>query len=327
MRNIRYQTLRTISYVAGKAPGIEIIRGVKTHKLAFRMDGAATIVGAGGGAVRAEGAQSMISRVKLIENGETTVEVTGRLLAYLTGRGQKQAANITQISGAGAGAVTFSADFILDFAHIWGADPSETCYVERDSRFPTLIEFEFATDPNATLITGTGLTLDSLTVVPTQMYDPVSTVMPFFIPRYKLVTSDAVTGTQVDFPVFLYPEAGARVESVIMHALTDQLTNASVLNGNVTLRGDKFRYVDRVNRFTILNELRQAYSAPTPSLGYFEFLSRFYGKLSEMFITGQDDNFRAEVDCTNPGTSTIFNTLLLEKLPIPGYTRALPQGW
>jgi hypothetical protein len=327
MRNIRYQTLRTISYVAGKAPGIEMIRGVKTHKIALRVDGSATIAGGAGGAVVAEGVQNLLSRVKLIENGETTVEVTGRLLAYLTGRGQKQAANITQLSAAAAATYAISADLIIDFAHIWGADPSETCYVERDSRFPTLIEIEFASDPEAVLITGTGLTLDSLTVVPTQQYDPVSSVMPFFLPRMKLITSDAVTGTQVDFPVFLYPEAGARIESVILHALTDQLTNASVLNGNVTLRGDKFRYVDRVSRFTILNELRQAYAFPAPSAGYLEFLSRFYGKLSEMFITGQDDNFRAEVDCTNPGTSTVFNALMLEKLPIPGYTRALPPGW
>jgi hypothetical protein len=327
MRNIRYQTLRTISYVSGKAPGIELIRGVKTHRLGIGLRAQVTIAGGLGGSVRAEGVERLVPRLKLIENGETTVELTGRLLSYLTARAQKQAAAISQLSSAANGTYQLSADWVIDFAHVWGADPSETAYVERDSRFPTLLEIEFAANPQAELITGSGLTLDFLRVIPFQMYDPLSTVMPFYLPRYKLITSDAVTGTQVDFPIFLYPEAGARVEAVVLHALTDGASNPSVLNGNVTLRGDKFRYVDRVDRLSMLNETRTYFSFPVPSLSYFEFNSRFYGKLSEMFITGQDDNFRAEVDCTNPGTSTVFNALLIEKLPVPGYTRALPDRW
>lgn len=326
MRSIRYQTLRTISYVQGKAPGIEMLRGMKTHALLFRLDAQVTITGGAGGTVNAEGVQRLINRVKIIENGETTIEVEGRMLGYLTGRAQRQAANITQLSAATAATYTISADFVLDFASIYGADPSETCYVERNSNVPTLIEFEFNA-VQASLISGTGLALDSFTLTPTQMYDPESKVMPFFLPRVKLVTSDSVSGTVSQFPVFLYPEAGARIESAILHSITDGVTNASVLNGTVTLRGDKFRYVDRVDRRTILNEHRRFRNFPAPSLAYLEFDSRFYGKLSEMFITGQDDNFRAEVDATNPGAATSFYAYLLEKLPIPDYTRAIPAGW
>jgi hypothetical protein len=326
MRNVRYQTLRTISYVQGKAPGIEILRGVKTHALLFRLTAQVTIAGGAGGTVNAEGVQRLINRVKIIENGETTIEVEGRMLGYLTGRAQRQAANINQLSSAANGTYQLSADFVIDFASIYGADPSETCYVERNSNVPTMIEFEFNA-AQASLISGTGLTLDSFSIVPTQMFDPVSKVMPFFLPRIKLVTSDAVTGSVSQFPVFLYPEAGARIESVILHSVTDNVTNANVLNGTVTLRGDKFRYVDRVDRNTILNEHRRFRSFPAPSLAYLEFDSRFYGKLSEMFVTGQDDNFRAEVDATNPGTNTTFYAYLLEKLPIPDYTRAIPEGW
>ena len=49
MRSIRYQTLRTISYVQGKAPGIEMLRGMKTHALLFRLDAPVTITGGAGG--------------------------------------------------------------------------------------------------------------------------------------------------------------------------------------------------------------------------------------------------------------------------------------
>jgi len=328
MRNIRYQSLRTINYIAGKAPGIELLRGVKTHALLLRVDADITITGAAGGTVNAEGLLRLIKRVKVIENGDTTWEVEGRALGYMTGRGQRQAANVTALANANAQANTLlAADLVIDFAHIWGADPSETCYVERDSRFPTLVEIEWATSPQTELISGTGLTLNSATVKTTQMYDPVSQVMPFFLPRLKLISSDAVTGTITKFPIFLYPEAGARIDFALLHALTDGVSSASVVNGDVTLRGDKFRYVDAVNRNTILNELRRFHNAPTVSLAYLEFPSRIYGKLSEMFITGQDDNFRAEIDATNPGTSTVFNAYLREGIPIPGYTRDLPEGW
>lgn len=327
MRNIRYQPLQTITYVAGKAPGIEIIRGVKTHALLFNLAAQVTITGGAGGTVNAEGVQRLIDRVKIIENGQTTIEVTGRQLGYLTGRAQRQAAQITQLSATAAATYQLSADFVLDFASIYGADPSETCYVERDSRFPTVIEITFATSPQTQLISGTGLVLDSLTIKPTQMYDPVSEVMPFFLPRIKLVSSGSITGTITGFPVYLYPEAGARVESVILHTLTDNVTTATVLNGNVSLRGDKFRYVDQVSRLTMLNESRRFLNFPAVSMAYFEFFSRFYGKLSEMFVSGQDDNFRAEVDVTNGGTASTIDAYLLQKLPIPGYTRALPPGW
>lgn len=327
MRNIRYQPLQTITYVAGKAPGIEIIRGVKTHAILFRVAAQATITGGAGGTVNAEGLQRLIERVKIIENGQTTIEVTGRALGYLTGRAQRQAANINQLSATAAATYQLSADFVLDFASIYGADPSETCYVERDSRFPTVIEVTFTTNPQTALISGTGLTLDSMSIAPTQMYDPVSQVMPFFLPRIKLVSSGSITGTITGFPVYLYPEAGARVESVLLHALTDGVTTATVLNGNVTLRGDKYRYVDTVSRYTMLNEARRFLNFPAVSLSYFELFSRFYGKLSEMYISGQDDNLRVEADVTNGGTASTFDAYLLQKLPIPGYTRALPQGW
>jgi hypothetical protein len=333
MRNIMYQPLSTIQRNSGggQAAPVDLLRAVKTHAIILDVELDVTIVGAGGGNVVAEGLQSMISLLQLKENGKPTVELTGKALGYLTQRAcRAQGANIEALANAGAQANTIlQGQFIVDFASIYGADPSETAYVERDARFPTqlVLTFPNAADAEAALIDGTGLTVNSFIVNVTQMFDPNSRVMPFFLPRIRRTTSSAVVGTQTGFKTMLYPEGNNRVQSVILHAITDGLTNANVINGNVTLRGDRVRYIDAVPFTTLLSELRRFFDAPAPSAGYMELLSRFYGKLSECYIASQDDNWRTETDATNPGVTTVLDAYTLELEPIPGYTRDLPTGW
>jgi hypothetical protein len=328
MRNLQFKTLQTVSYVQGTAAPIEMLRGVKTHRLNFRVTADITIVGAGGGAVQTEGIQRLLQRVRVLENGQPIADLSGRQLAYITSRSQYQAANVGALAGAGAQVNTIiRADLTLPFADPWGGDPSETCFIERDSRFPVTVEFTFAADANAALITGTGLTLNSLTVVTVQAYDPNSKVMPFFIPRYRRISSQSFTGAINQFPIFLYPEAGHRVSAVIAVALSDGSSVATMVTGNVTLRGDRVRYVDTVDFRTVLDEIRKRSTAIVPSAAYLDLDSRAYGKLSEMFISSQDDNFRLEVDGTGPGASNFFDVLMCEMAAIPGFTRDLPVGW
>lgn len=330
MRNIMYQTLAQVTRSAsgGQAAPVELLRAVKTHALLLDVTADITIVGAGGGTVNAEGMQRLLSLVQLKENGKPTVEMTGQFLGYESNAATRQGANIGVLASAGAQANTIvRANFVLDFASIFGADPAETCYVERDARFPTQLIVTFAADAQAALISGTGLTLNSLVITVTQMFDPNSRVMPFFLPRIRRTTSAAVTGTQTGFKTLLYPEGNNRVQSVVLHALTDGVTNSSVITGNVTLRGDKVRYIDTIPFRTLLAEMRRFSGSPTPAASYLELPCRFYGKLSECYVASQDDNWRTEVDCTNPGTTTVFDAYTKELEAIPGYTRDLPVGW
>lgn len=327
-----YQSLATIQRASGggQAAPVELLRAVKTHAILLDVEMDITIVGAGGGNVVAEGIQSIMSLVQLKENGKPTVEMTGKLLGYYTEKASRQAANIGSLANANAQANTIvRAQFAIDFASIYGADPSETCYVERDARFPTQLVLSFlnAADAEAALIDGTGLTVNSYIVNVTQMFDPNSRVMPFFLPRIRRTTSGAIVGTQTGFRTLLYPEGNNRVQSVILHSIVDGATSAAVLNGLVTLRGDKIRYVDAVSFRQLLAELRRFYDAPVPAASYLELPSRFYGKLSECYVASQDDNWRAEVDCTNPGTTAVIDAYTLELEAIPGYTRDLPAGW
>lgn len=305
-----------------------MLSGVKTHALGFNIAAQVTITGAAAGAVLAEGVQRVIDRLKIIENGDTTIEVTGRMLGYLTGRSMRQTPNFVQLSAATAAVYQLSGDFLLDFANIYGGDPSEVCYVERNSQAPTVIEITFAKVPATELTTvGTGVVLDSYIVTPFQMFDPVTQTPPAFLPRIAARTSQGITGTIKRFPVMLLPEAGQRVESVVLHSLSDNVSVATILNGNVSLRDDKVKYIEEVSRLSLLNEMRRFSDQPAVSLSYLELPSRFYGKLSEMYITGQGDNFRVEADVAHPGTTDIFDAYVIGRLSVPGLTAAIPQGW
>lgn len=326
-KNLRNYPLSTRQYTAGVAQPVDLIRGVKTHALLITLDANVTITGASGGTVNAEGTQQLLTRVRLLENGVPRVDIDGFLLTFLTSVAQQQAANVQQLSSTAAATYALHADFVIEFASVWGGNPTEIAFIERDSRFPTQIEYTFATAPQTTLISGTGLVLNSCQIATTQVYDPISTTPPFYLPRITRAPGGAVVGTQPAFPLFLYPEAGNRLAGTILHSITDALTNDNVLNGQITFRGDTIRYIDGVDRLTLLNETRRQRPGVVPRLGYLWLNDRWYGKLSEMWVSGQDQNLRYQVAATNPGTASRIDVFLLQLEPVPGYTRDLPPGW
>lgn len=330
MRNIKYQALTSFARPAagGKSAPLELLRGVKTHALLFGLDLDITITGGAGGTVNAEGTQRLIDLIQLRENGVVRAEVTGRVLAYITGRALHQAANIPVLAGAGAQANTLiHADFIIDWASIYAADPAETAYVELDARFPTTVEVVWKTDAQAALISGSGLVLNSATLTMVQMFDPNSKLMPFFLPRIRRTTSKAIVGVQGAFSIPLLPDRQNRVESLLLHSIVDDVSSTSLLSGQVTLRGDRERYIDSVDRRTLLNEQRRFFEQPPVAMSYVELYQRTYGKLSEMFIGNQDENFRIEAAVTGSGTTATIDVYSFEKEAVPGYTRELPAGW
>jgi len=330
VKTITYQAIGSVSRAAngGKSAPVEQIRGVKTHALLFGLDADVTIVGAAGGTVNAESTQRLIDLITIRENGIVRAEITGRMLAYLTSRAQKQAANIGVLAGAGAQANTLlHADFVVDWASIFAADPAETAFVELDGRYPTTVEVTWAASAEAALISGTGLTLNSASLGISQMYDSSSKLMPFFLPRIRRTTSKAIAGVQAAFSIPLLPERQNRVESIVLHSLVDNVSSTAILTGQVTLRGDRVRYIDAVDRRTLLNEQRRFFDAPVPALSYLELHQRTYGKLSEMYVGNQDENFRVEAHVTGSGVTALIDAFLLEKEVVPGYTRAIPEGW
>jgi hypothetical protein len=329
MRNILYSRLDDISRPAagGLAAPVELLRGVKTHALLVRATLQVTISGGAGGSVKEEGISKLIEAFRLTENGKPVIDLTGRMLGYITSKHSRQTANIGVLSATAAATYTVRADYVLPFADIYGADPGETCFVERDSRFPTKLQVQFAADAQGALITGTGLVVDSFGLEIVQMYDPNSKTMPFFLPRIRKTSSNNITGSPTGFRTMVLPESANRVADVVAHAISDGVTVDTMFTGNVTFRGDKIRLIDNVNFRTVLNEFRRFYNAPTVRAGYLPILSRFYGKLSECIIASQDDNWRLEADMTGPGTTNTLDVFTFELEAVPGYTRDLPASW
>lgn len=330
MRTIRQQS--TLSFVrpanGGRSAPQSIIAGVKTHAWLVALDVDVTIAGGAGGNVRAEGTQRLIDSIILRENGVPRMELSGRALAYFTSRAQKQAANIGALAGAGAQANTLlHADFVVDPASIYGADPAETAFVELDSRLPTTLEIHWKADAQGALIDGTGLTVNSATVTVTQMFDEQSKVMPFFLPRIRRSTSPAIAGVQTQFVILIGAERQNRVESILLHSLVDDISATSLFTGGITLRGDRVRYIDNVDRRTLLNEQRRMFDAPVPALSYIELYQRTYGKLSEMLLGNQDENLRVVAHMTGSGTTATVDVYTIEREVVPGFTREVPAGW
>lgn len=330
MLNIREEILPTVNRpsIGGKSVPVEIRRGVKSHSMQFHLRLDVTIVGAAGGAVRAEGTQSVIETLYLKENGKPKIELSGLALAYFSARGQRQAPSVGVLANAAAQANTIlDAYFTLEFASLFGADPSETCYAETDARYPTTLEVEWSKTPEAVLITGTGLTLNAATLEVMQEFDPNSNIPPFFLPRITRKTSEGIAAVQNRFKVLLFGEGANRIESVLLHSLVDGFSSDLLLTGAVTLRGDKQRYIDEVGADIINNTQRRSFDNPVVRRAYTELWLRKYGKLSEMLLGKQDDNLRVECGVAAPGTSRVFDMFLLEKEVVPGYTRELPAGW
>jgi len=292
------------------------------------LDASVTIAGASGGSVNAESTQRLIDLITIREAGIVRAEITGRMLAYITSRAQKQAANVGVLASAAAqGPTLLHADFVLDWASIFAADPAETAFVELNANVPTTIEVQWAADPQAALISGTGLTLNSATLGVVQQFDEQSQNMPFFLPRIRRTTSRAISGVQSGFQIPLQVERQNRIETIVLHSIVDGVTSTALLTGNLTLRGDRNRWIDNVDRRVLLNELRRYFDAPVPALSYLELYQRTYGKLSEMLLANQDENLRIEADVTGSGTTATIDVYTFEKEPVPGFTRALPEGW
>ena len=330
MRSVKYQTLTGFTRPAagGRVAPIEMLRGVKTHALLFMFDANITIAGAGGGNVNAESTARLIDLITIRENGIVRAEITGRMLAYLTSRAQRQAANIGVLASGGAQANTLlHTNYVLNFTSIFGADPAETAFVELNANVPTTVEVQWAANAEAAMISGTGLTVNSATLGVVQMFDEQSKLMPFFLPRIRRTTSKAISGVQSGFQIPLMAERQNRIESIVAHSLVDNVSSTAILTGNVSLRGDRQRWIDNVDRRVLLNEQRRFFDAPVPALSYLEIYNRLYGKLSEMLVGNQDENLRLEADVTGSGTTATIDVYTFEKETVPGFTRALPENW
>jgi len=318
----------------GKAPVQDMLRGVKTHSLYARLFGNVVVATGGAGNVRDESYANIISEFRVLEGGTPIVDVTGPVWSYITKKFSRQiTANVAgtglPATGSALAAATYpiEVDFRLDFAEIFSAgDPAETCLIDTQVAVKTQVEVTWAATTANVIGTAnpTNVNLTGLSIQFVQKYDSAAGALPYFVPRiFRGPSSGQISGTSTDYPTLFYPQGSNRIQSVLLRSVTDGFTNDGVLTNTVTLRGDRTKYWDKVQFQEVLDEFGRYFDNPTTRAGYLDFWLRENGKLSEMFIAGQDQNPRILADVTNPGTTSVFEWYTFELESVDGVTAPL----
>jgi hypothetical protein len=327
----------------------DLQRGVKTRRLFGLISGSVVVAGGGAGNVQTEAYPNLISRFRLLEGGNPLFDLSGPMLAYLSNRGSKQALVGTGLPTAGsalaAGTYAIQFPFQISFATPQkdaAGDPSETILVDSvPGNVRTQVEVTWAVNTSNILgnANPTSVNVSGLTAQFTQEFDTAAGTAPYFLPRIFRGVSPQITGTQLNFQVPIYPNGANRVQHVTFRSLTDGFTTGSpaggalggILNGLVTFRGDRTKYVDQAQYQYVLNRLAEYFEQANstggePSSAYLDFWFRSDGKLSEMYIGGQDQNPRLLADVTNPGTVSNLEWYTEELESLQGVTTPLIAG-
>jgi hypothetical protein len=335
MLTILRQPLASVPFAAGKAPLVDMLRGVKTHAIYLRVRGTLVVSTAAAGNVAPEAYANILPQVRILEGGNPRIDVSGPLLNYLTNRNSRQAPTQSGLPAVGAslavGSYTISADFRIDFADIFAAgDPAETAFVDVLPNVRTQLEVTWSTT-NTGIGTAnlSNISLSGLTVQPVQIYDASPGQAPLYIPRIYRGSSGAITAATTKFPVPVFPQGTNRVSGLIFRPVTSSVTDATVWNtpsGTFNFRGDRSKYWDSVEFQEAYNEYLQAREQPVASsLTYLDLNFRRFGKLSECYVGGQDQNPRLEADVTS-SSSSVIEWYSLELEIVGGVTGKLPSG-
>lgn len=329
------QPLSLITYTPGKQLPVDMLRGVKTHRLYLRLQGTIVVASGGAGNVQPEPYANLISEVRILEGGIPRVDMPGTILQYLTARNQRQfiaGSGLPSVGSAlAAGTYTVSADFAIDFANVWAAgDPSETAWIDVIANTRTQLEITW---PTTGALIGTAnpgnVDFSGLSIQAVQFYDTAAGQAPYFAPRLYRGTSGTIAGAVSKFPTFVFPQGSNRVAGIIFHPVTAEFTDPTVITsgspGLLTLQGDRTQYKQQVQYQHVLNELARFFNEPVPSAGYLEFYLRQYGKLSEMYVGGQDQNLRLLAD-VDSGSTSVIEWYTLENEIVDGVTAPIPAG-
>jgi hypothetical protein len=325
-----------VPYAAGKAPLVDLLRGVKTHKVSLHIQGNLVVSTAAAGNVGTDPYSNIFAQIRILEGGNARIDLSGPMLGYLTNRNRRQAASWTGLpaSGASLAVATYpiAADFAIDMAQFTNAagDPTETCFMDALPNVRTQLEITWTTT-NFGIGTANyaNISITGLTIQPTQLYDASAGQAPYFLPRVYRGVSNNFSAATTKFPIYVFPQGVNRVQAFIFRGVTASITDPTVWNvtapGSFNFRGDRTKYWDSVEEYEIFDEFGQNFWSPIQSFNFLDLNFRRYGKLSECYIGGQDQNPRLEADVTSGSTSAI-EWYSLELETVAGVTSPLPSN-
>ena len=250
--NRRLQVRELTQTPAGQTTQIEMVRGVQHLGLLVRVRADITIsAGSTSGTVRNRGrASAFIERIRLSENGDVSTDIDPRALgAHVASRAPRDFTQFTALATGDAQANTILEDMIfLPFADPMLGNSFETAFVEKNARQPLFLEFETVPSYLLALLEGSDRTfvVNSLTVEVGQTIDRITAALPFFIPVYRLLASEQITGAVNGLEIPL--NVKGFVANLIVQQIGNGLYEAADIITALEIRGSRVRFDD--GRFT-----------------------------------------------------------------------------
>lgn len=250
--NRRLQVRELTNTPPGQTTQVEMVRGVQHLGLFIRVRADITIEsGTVNGVVRNRGrAIAFIERIRLSENGDVSTDIDPRALdAHVASRAPRDFTQFTALATGGAQVNTILEDMIfLPFADPLLGNSFETAFVEKNARQPLFLEIETVPSYYNAIQNGADrtFTMNSLTVEIGQTIDRVTSALPFFIPVYRLLASEQITGVVNGLEIPL--NVKGFVANLIIQQIGNGLYEASDIITALEIRGSRVRFDD--GRFT-----------------------------------------------------------------------------
>lgn len=178
-------------------------QGVQTH--AFRLTAQAQVdVTVAATRRRNKGSVwALFDQVVLSDNGKARVELDGRILRKYAEMHAPSALAASRLAGVGVQAATIIREqAILHLANPLSGNPQETAWKERDSQRKVQLGVRVPATPKNRLMEAGTATVTNIQVTCEQVYDPVTTDLPLFLPTIRQITQN-IPGTNTKLEVEL----------------------------------------------------------------------------------------------------------------------------
>lgn len=230
-------TISPATVGAGTRGYARMISGVRTLGIRLRIRATATLAAGPKTALRNAGSLwACVDQVGIEENGVDRVNVPGKYLRVLSEMvAPGQLPNTVRIASYADGAVVLEETAVIPFAWPLGAQPVDTCFLQRDPQATCQVFVMMNSVTTTTQLATTGtVTLSNITVEVQQVYDDSVDLKPYFIPTYRMI-SEPINAAVTAFPIWL------RTAKYLRGIIVGQDTSVGEVNdiiNNLALRGD-----------------------------------------------------------------------------------------
>jgi hypothetical protein len=314
----------------GKKTTAPLVTNVRTKFIDLVLRTRVVVATAALAAIRNRGsAFALLAELGITEGQIPTWQVDPRVLRFQSEQMAPSKTTSTNLSALAIGTYDLVDRLRIPFAHPFQRDPRETWYIEKNpladfSFYATLDSVANAVARLADITGGAVVTIPSMSLDVKQVFDRVDTKLPIYLPKTEMITTNVNASSRS----FLIPlKVTDNLRSITLTQDSDAGEVTDIIN-SVTLRGDNFRFIDRVSmddlaRASEYEQGGDVYASVGGRHVYINFQED--GKLTRVLNPlGQDTNLVLELDVQPSVTAGATNSRIITTLN--KLTRPAPDG-